>query len=154
SRIGTLFFITTTFVSTDVGERFNIAAGSITGLQSPPAGVIGATNPTDSDMLARNKETNTQYIDRIKVAITVRALVTGRGIITSLTSNFPFLTEVQPIGYGDREMMRDILFHTHFGGNVDIYCKTPAPDQNQQDFKGLLIDTDKRLGINTSVVAQ
>ena len=154
NRIGTLFYANVLFISTDVGERFNITAGSITGLQSPPSGVIGATNPNDSDMLARNKETNTQYIARIQVAITVRALVTGRGIITTLTSNFTFLTEVQPIGYGDPEMMRDILFHTHFGGNVDIYCKTPAPDQNQQDFKGLLIDTDRRLSITTSVVAQ
>lgn len=154
NRLGTLFFVNVLFVSSDVGERFNITAGSITGLQSPPSGVIGATNPNDSDMLARNKETNTQYIARIQVAITVRALVTGRGIITTLTSTFTFLTEVQPIGYGDPEMMRDILFHTHFGGNVDIYCKTPAPDPGQQDFKGLLIDTDRRLGITTSVVAQ
>lgn len=154
NRIGTIVFVNVLFVSTDVGARFNITAGSITGLESAPAGVIGATNPLASDMLARSQETNTQYINRIKLAITVRALVCGRGIITSLTSNFTFLEEVQPIGMGDPEMMRDIHFHAHFGGNVDVYCKTPAPDPGQMDVAGLLIDGTRQVASITSIVAQ
>jgi len=147
----TLFFVDVAFIASEVGEQFNIPAGDIQSLENAPTGVVSVTNVNASDGAARNKETNLQLIERIKVAITVRALVTGRGIVSLLTESFSFLEEVQPIGFGDPEMMRDVRFNTHIGGNSDVYVKTPVPIIDQQDFSGLIVDFTRRLAYKTSI---
>lgn len=154
NKEGTLFFVDVICVANDVGELFNVAAGDIQSLENAPDGVVSVTNLLDSDNLGRNRETNTELLERVKVAITVRALVTGRGIISLLTDNFLFLKEVQPIGFGDPEMMRDVRFNTHIGGNSDVYVKTPVPNIDQQDFDGLIVDFSRRLRYRTSIVAK
>jgi len=93
----------------------------------------------------RVKETNTQLITRTKNSIAVRDLVTGKGFNAILFENFSaFLLELQAIGLGDDEMMRDILFNTHVGGRVDGYFKTTAIKTGTKDFVGLLVDTTRQ----------
>lgn len=147
---GTLYFVDIPIIALDEGEAFNVDAGSITSMEAEPAGVANVTNLFKVDQ-GRDRETNTELIDRIKVAVTVRALVTGRGIVVTLTENFTTIEEIQPIGFGDPEMMRDIVFNVHIGGNVDVYVKNPNFTTSSKDVFGLEVDTSRRRGTSTTV---
>lgn len=140
---GTLYYQDVPIVALEEGESFNVDKGGITTMEAEPAGVANVTNLFGIDQ-GRNRETNTQLIARIKVAVTVRALVTGRGIIVTLTENFTTIEEIQPIGFGAPEMMRDIVYNVHIGGNVDVYVKNPAFTESSSDFFGLEVDTTRR----------
>jgi hypothetical protein len=75
----------------------------------------------------------------------VRDLLTGKGFNAIMFQNFAnVIQELQPIGFGDDEMMRDIVYNVHIGGKVDGYFKTPNIAQGQSDFVGLLIDSTRQ----------
>ena len=117
---GTLYYIDVPIVALEEGDAFNVDAGTIADMEARPIGVANTTNLFKvAD--GRTRETNTQLIDRIKVAVTVRALVTGRGIIVTLTENFTSIVEILPVGFGEPEMQRDIVYNVHIGGNVDVW---------------------------------
>ena len=143
NKEGTLFFADIPIVSLEEGEDFNTEAGGITRMEAEPNGVANVTN-LFGIIDGRNKETNTELIARIRVAVTVRALVTGRGIIVTLTENFTTIEEITPVGFGDPEMMRDIVFNVHIGGNCDVYIKSAAFTSASQDFFGIEVDTTRQ----------
>lgn len=149
---GSLYFVDIPILALEEGSSFNVAAGSITSMEAEPVGVASMTNRFGS-AAGRDRETNTELIDRIKVAVTVRALVTGRGIIVTLTENFTSIVEITPIGFEDPEMMRDIVYNVHIGGNVDVYVKTAAFVSGQKDVFNLRIDTTRRTAGSSTVVA-
>jgi len=92
-----------------------------------------------------DKETNTDFINRVQKSIGVRDLVTGKGFNAILFENFlNFLLEVQPVGFGDDEMMRDIVYNIHVGGKVDGYVKTSSIKTGYKDFVGVLIDPTRQ----------
>lgn len=149
---GTLYFIDIPIVALEEGTDFNADAGSITTMEAEPAGVANVTNLFGiAD--GRSRETNTELIDRIKVAVTVRALVTGRGIIVTLTENFTTIEEIEPIGFGDAEMMRDIVYNVHIGGNVDVYIKNPSFTSSSKDIFALEVDVSRQAPSSATVAA-
>lgn len=149
---GSLYYVDIPIVALEEGSSFNVSAGSITTMESEPVGVANLTNLYGvSD--GADRETNTELIDRIKVAVTVRALVTGRGIVVSLTENFTTIEEIEPIGFGDPEMMRDIVYNVHIGGNVDVYVKTASLTESSTDVFGLAPDTSRQRSGSTALVA-
>lgn len=98
------------------------------------------------------RETNTEFIERVRKSIGVRDLVTGKGFNAILFENFAaILKELQPVGFGDDEMMRDILYNVHVGGRVDGYFKTPNILQGSADFVGLLVDTTRQTYTSSNV---
>lgn len=100
-----------------------------------------------------SRETNTEFIERTRQSIGVRDLVTGKGINAILFEQFAGqITEIQSVGLGDPEMMRDILFNTHVGGKVDIYFKTPTVQIGEKYFQGLLIDTTRQAYASANVI--
>lgn len=149
---GTLFYVDIPVVALEEGSSFNVSAGSITTMESEPRGVANLSNLFGVEN-GRDRETNTELIDRIKVATTVRALVTGRGIIVTLTENFTSIKEIQPIGFGDSEMMRDIIYNVHVGGNVDVYVKTGSLSSDSKDVFSLEVDTTRRRDGRATVIA-
>jgi hypothetical protein len=140
---GSLFYVDIPIIALDQGADYNVDAGAITTMEAEPQGVANVTNLFAVGQ-GRDRETNTQLIDRIKVAVTVRALVTGRGIIVTLTENFTTIEEIQPIGFHDPEMMRDIVYNVHIGGNVDVYVKTGTFTPGSKDIFGLEVDTTRQ----------
>lgn len=99
-----------------------------------------------------DKEKNIDYINRIQASIGVRDLSVSKGFNGILFDNFlSFLRETQPIGFGDKEMMRDIVFNTHIGGKVDGYCKTSSITVSSKDFVGLLIDTTRQTRVTQNI---
>jgi hypothetical protein len=70
-----------------------------------------------------DRETNTQLQARGQDAITVRDLVSGRGILTKLQENFTFIERVFVAGFLDPEQQRDVFEGVHTGGFGDVYIK-------------------------------
>ncbi|MBW2691024.1 MAG: hypothetical protein JRE57_00140 [Deltaproteobacteria bacterium] len=149
---GNLYYIDIPIVALEEGDDFNVDAGAITSMEAEPVGVANLTNRFGVSQGA-SRETNTELIDRMKVAVTVRALVTGRGIVVTLTENFTTIEEIQPIGFGKDEMMRDIVHNVHIGGNVDVYIKTPSFTEADYDVFGLEVDFDRTKAGSATVVA-
>lgn len=149
---GSLYYVDIPIVAVEEGSTFNVDAGQIVTLEAEPVNVANTANLFGVAQGA-DRETNTELIDRIRVAVTVRALVTGRGIIVTLTEAFPTIDEITPIGFGDPEMMRDIVFNTHIGGNVDVYVKTPSWISTFQDVTAIPIDTTRTKTANATIVA-
>jgi hypothetical protein len=147
---GGLFYFDITVKSDDRGEDTELEINNLVTLQDD-VDVVTVTNKNRiSGGLSREK--NTALIDRTKNSIAVRDLVTGKGINAILFENFQGqLSELQPIGLGDDEMMRDILFNTHIGGKVDCYVKTSSIQTGREYFIGMLVDTTRQ-AFTTTVV--
>lgn len=119
-----LYYVDILTEAESIGAEYNIPSGSITKSSSPmPAGVTAILNPNDFAG-GDNAETNTQLKDRIETAITVRDLVTKKGITYVIPEKFTFVKDIQPIGFRDPEMLRDEILGYHIGGKVDIYIQT------------------------------
>lgn len=83
---------------------------------------------------ANNSETNSEFVQRAKDAISTRNLINVPSINSNLLEAFPLLDGVLPIGFGDSEMVRDQIkiivpdvadpVWIHNGGCVDVYCRT------------------------------
>lgn len=100
-----------------------------------------------------DRETNTQVINRAQRSIGERSINTGKGFNAVMFENFiNQLTELQPIGFQDPEMMRDIVFNFHIGGRVDGYVKTPQVLEGFFDVTGLNIDITRQLPTATNLV--
>lgn len=149
---GSLYYVDVPVEAEEEGEN-DVEDGGIQTFENEPANVANVTNLNDfSGGLAI--ETNTELIDRIKVAVTVRALVTGRGIITTMTDNFSTILEINPRGFGDPEMQRDIVFNTHVGGHADVWVKTPAVTEEEYDVVGIVVDTTRQTREKSSVIME
>lgn len=150
---GGYYYVDIPIEAEEKGSNGNVLAGGIQTFDNEPANVASVINPNDfSD--GTNQETNLELIDRIKIAVTVRALVTGRGIITQLMEAYSSIEEISPIGMGDPEMQRDIVYNTHIGGKVDVWVKTPSFQSKSYDVVSLLADTTRQFPGRTSLVLE
>jgi hypothetical protein len=133
---------------TEEGEEGDLEAGGLVALTNDSE-VVLVTNKLDFAG-GRARETNTELINRVQRSIAVRDLVTGKGFNAILFENFAsFVTELQPIGFGDPEMMRDIVYNVHIGGKVDGYFKTTSIRIGESKFVAVLTDTSRQ-GSGTS----
>jgi hypothetical protein len=89
------------------GDDFNIDINTLTGIENAPE-VIKVTNKASFEEGA-NKETTTEFIERVENSLTEKSLVTFRGINARLTDVFESIRLIQTIGFGDVEMERDII---------------------------------------------
>lgn len=99
-----------------------------------------------------DREKNTELITRTQQSIGVRDLVAGKGFRAILFENFQnSLLEAQPIGFGDGEMMRDIVYNTHIGGRVDGWVKTSKITAGSKDFVGVLTDMTRQAYASSNI---
>lgn len=147
---GGLFYADIPVQSTALGEGNDLPASGLVSLASD-TDVITVTN-TLPIKGGRAKETNTELINRVKSSISVRDLVTGKGFNAILSQNFPtYISELQAVGFGDKEMMRDIVFNTHIGGKIDGFFTPPTISQGSKNFVGLTIDTTRQTFTSTNL---
>lgn len=145
-----LYYMDVPVISDDAGADTELDEDELVTLEDDDE-VVRVTN-MNKILGGVDKETNTEFITRIQNSIGVRDLVTGKGFNAILFENFTNnLLEVQPIGFGDDEMMRDIVYNTHIGGRVDGYCKTSAIQTGYSDFVGLLVDTTRQTFTSANV---
>lgn len=121
------FFFLVPVVADVVGTAGNVEQG--TGF------VVGALSFIDRSVISleaftpfsggTDQESINDLIVRAQTAITVRDLVTTKSINAVILEEFQNLVNLQPIGFGDIEMLRDIVYPTqiHTGGAVDIWLR-------------------------------
>ena len=144
------YFYDIAVTSDDPGEDTDLDVNGLVSVGNDPD-VIFVSNPNPI-IGGIDRETNTELIERTKKSISVRDLVTGKGFNAILFENFgSFLQEISAIGFGDVEMMRDIVYNTHIGGRVDGYVKTANIAAKTKDFLGVLIDFTRQTKITKNV---
>lgn len=97
-------------------------------------------------------ETSEQMLSRAETAIALRNLITPRSIDALLKEEFAVIDDVTVIGYGNAEMIRDIVgaevanSRIHVGGHTDVYLRTQLLEN--QNFVAEVGDefTDPRPG--------
>lgn len=134
------------------GEEYNLDIGEIITVSDIAS--AKAYNPNKFSG-GSDRESNTELIARAQKSIGVRDMNTGKGLNAIMFEQFlSKLTELQPIGFGDPEMMRDIYFNYHIGGRVDSYIKTPDILEGEFDVRGLTVDFTRRLSTLTNVLME
>ena len=136
---GDLYYIDVESVAVEVGAAGNVLANTILSVTNGPTGLVRVANP-GVFYGGENQETNEQLAARIPDAIAARSIVNKPGVRTVITEQFPEITRIQEIGFGDEEMERDVVTGTglsvggeavgdgdgvHIGGKIDIYVRTP-----------------------------
>jgi len=149
---GELFFFDVTAFSLERTEAANIGENEIVSLGVEIPGFAGMTNSAVSIRSSRT-ETNAELVARVKRSITLRNLVSHRGISTVLSEFFPDLFEVRSIGFTDPEMHRDITLGVHTGGRVDVYVDSSAGFEAASNvFRAApLADTENASGLHITV---
>jgi hypothetical protein len=102
-----LFFFDIVVRAEKQGATYNIPANTLTTIEGITS-VVKVTNKRAFDD-GGDKETTTQFIERIENSLTEKSLVTTRGIRARLFDTFENVQLIQVIGHGDPEMNRDIL---------------------------------------------
>lgn len=85
--------------------------------------------------IAKDPETNTEFISRAQNSISTRNLINRPSITSNIMDNFSIVSEVYSVGMTDPEMVRDKVIVTpptpatpiwvHLGGRTDVYCRVP-----------------------------
>jgi hypothetical protein len=100
------FFFDINVEAEDEGSAGQIEPGELTRIDEAP-GVVKITNKARFSG-GVDRQTNEELKTFAEESVTERSLTTSRGVISQLLDNFP-LEDVQPIGFGDPEMDRDII---------------------------------------------
>jgi hypothetical protein len=140
---GTFYYFDVAVRAQLEGDTYNAAAGDITGFLNDTE-AIRVTN-LSAAVGGLPRETNIQLLTRAQNSIGVRDLETEKGINAILREKFPFIQSLFPIGMGDPEMQRDILYNVHVGGKTDVYIKTPALVTAAKDFIGMDFDLTRKI---------
>jgi hypothetical protein len=135
---GSLFFMEVVVFSREAGSEENVEAGDIVEIVGGPSGVVSVSNDLPFSR-GVERESNVDLAERTRLAISVRDLNTEPSIRFIILENFNTVQDVQPVGFGDPEMIRDVLTGTglslgdlelgsvnqvNIGGKTDIYIKT------------------------------
>jgi hypothetical protein len=137
---GDRYYVDIPAIASSPGTDGNVDQGDIITIEDGPTDVVEVTNPAPF-VGGLGRETNAQFFARLPIAITTRVIESEPGIQQVIFDNFPQVTTIQPIGFGDPEMDRDILTgqglmlggidygdvaEVHIGGHTDVYIRTSA----------------------------
>ena len=104
---GTQFYIDIIATASGVGENYNISTGTITSVEGIPS-AVSAQNITAMTG-GSNAESNSEAVTRARNSITTQNLVTKNGIDLVLKTNFSGVEDVTSIGFGEPDMVRDLV---------------------------------------------
>jgi hypothetical protein len=106
-RSGQEFYADIPVVSAESTTGHNITKGSITGVR----GITGFTRLANLNAFAggTDPETAVELLSRVQASLAERTLNVRRGIVARLETDFTSIVDVEVVGYGDPEMMRDII---------------------------------------------
>lgn len=159
---GSLYYMDVQLEAEAPGDQYNVDVGEI---NSAPT-ISGTTKVTNLARFTSGvaQESKVEGVARALSSITVRNLITDRGVKFVIPSVFPAVDTLQVIGYGDSEMQRDVVKgpvsisdipggltgkddpdlatgeQVHIGGKTDIYIYQATPDADDVDIQDF---TDK-----------
>lgn len=122
----------------------NIAAGPFINWQFNNPYVTRVENTTAFSG-GGDKETTTEMLERAPTAISVRDLNSARSIDAVLREEFSEIDDVFVTGYGDPEMIRDLVseeathLRFHAGGFTDVYLRNQLVEE--EEFTATVGDT-------------
>jgi hypothetical protein len=102
-----LYYFDINVIAEAAGDQYNIDVDQVVTI----ANVQSAQRITNKARFRTGSpaQTAVEFVDNISQSLTERSMVTQRGINAQLTAAFPELTSVNPIGFNDPEMQRDII---------------------------------------------
>lgn len=107
NREGSYYYFDISTIADAVGEAYNVAPESITGIYGAPS-VVRVMNKLRATG-GLEEETAPEYVDRLEQDLTERSPVTLRGILAVLGKYFPGIIRAAIVGFNDPEMQRDVL---------------------------------------------
>ena len=157
NRDGSLFYVDVPVIASDTGDSFNIDENSIVSLESDLIGVIRVTNPNPI-VNGLPTETDSELVERAQLAITIRNLINRRSITTVLLNEFNTLVSVQPIGFRDPEMIRDLIevvttlgpTEINIGGHADIYIEPNTRQSVETQIPASAMTDDLIISMNVN----
>jgi len=126
------------------GTNYNVDAGAInSSYMTLPAHAVTVSNPypfTDGTYA----ESNAELYAKVKDSITTRDLVTEKGIRYVLRDTFNDIQNIQIVGFGDPEMIRDTVLDDsiHIGGKVDIYMQLSTDIEDTYTFDPIYAENE------------
>lgn len=137
------YYVDVPIQALEEGESYEVAEGGIIASSEPDAIRVFNTYPISGGL---DRETNLELIARTQKSIGVRDMNTGKGFNAIMFETFlNKIVELQPIGFGDPEMMRDIIYNYHIGGRIDGWVKTPKINDGFFNAVGLNVDFTRRI---------
>ena len=147
-----LFFVDIEVIADSEGDQFDLEVDELVSVNDSDA--VRVTNPFIITG-GSPRETNIEYITRAQQSIGERSLNRDKGIRAVFFNTFQNqLSDLVSIGFQDPEMMRDIKFNFHIGGNIDVWVKTPQVRDGFFDVVGLTIDPTRQLSTSTNLVLE
>lgn len=167
SQQGSYYYVDLSVEAESEGTEYNILSNQIIGADSTPTNFVQVSNSTAFSG-GEDRETNYQLYRRAQDAISVRNLGTKRGIRFLLLEQFPSISDIEVVGFGDAEMERDLVpygytttitttqlvsgdqvvtvgsttatgaNYIHAGGKADIYINTLGFSENHLDVVGIV----------------
>lgn len=154
---GSLFYMDVSLEAENPGTSYNLDPGGITTV----VGISGVSKVTNLGQFRNGiaEETKDEAVARTRNSITIRNLITRRGVEFVIPEAFPNVDTLQVIGMGDPEMDRDVVFgpvnvsdipggltgkddpglgggeRIHIGGHTDIYAYQAEPDLDDLDIE-------------------
>ena len=120
--------------SVDFGADYDIDPGPFVDFTKFASTIIRVEN-LNKFSGGPSTENTTTMIARSETAVSVHDLTSARSIDVVLKDTFTSVDDVTIIGYGDQEMVRDLVIEEatstriHAGGHVDAYLRTPITEE-------------------------
>jgi hypothetical protein len=133
------------------GEAYNITPGTFADFTRFNPYVTRVENQVEFSG-GGGVETTADMLDRSETAISVRDLNSARSIDATLKDEFAEVDDVVVIGYGEPEMIRDLIIELatntriHAGGHVDAYIRSPILESRTFEAEVGGVFTDPREG--------
>jgi hypothetical protein len=135
------FVYDVTVVSTGMGNRYAAPAGTVIGINNPPAGVIRCENLEDFVVTAPD-ESNFDVVNSMYRNLGLRNLVSRQSIRAPIFEQFPGVLDVYIAGNDSEKMVRDRLSFTmdgktveaRLGAAADIWVNTTGVVARQVQF--------------------
>lgn len=136
------YYFDVDLVAEEQGTNYNISSGSLLYFSNfDPFFLHAEINFLKTTAIPT--ETNLEFIERTRNAISTRNLINNPSIDSRMLEDFPLLAGTTPIGMGDPEMIRDQVFAyvpaltpptvlIHDGGMVDVYSRVPLTTDTVQ----------------------
>jgi hypothetical protein len=131
-------YSTTVFMTAArVGADYNVTAGRFISFDRFNAFLSSVEN-LSAFSGGESVQSTADFVSRSTNAIALRALINERSNDATLLETFPDVQSTTTVGYGDPEMVRDLVknvansFTIHVGGHMDIFVRQPIQEITQR----------------------
>lgn len=146
------YSMTVSVIAARVGPEYNQAPGRFVGFDqfSPYATFVEHTVAFDTGF---GTQSTVDFIQESATAMSLRALINARSNDATLNETFPEIQKIITVGYGEPEMVRDVVSEVasgvrlHVGGHVDVFVRTSLSEVTDEGVIGDLYPRPDELNV-------